>query len=330
MRRPHPRLLSEGVGNARFSFGRKSVPRRTVQFNEYGFNDLAHPLIRSASGVRVAVIGDSFVEAKEVAFSERATAVLAAKTAFADSNLQVMNFGVAGYGWSQYLQLLILKVLQFDPDVVLIVSYGNDIAEDLYYAFFRKKLADKAGKIAGVLSRFPFLQQLPVVRLINERIYHYLLEQAAQEYVGASGLRAMMSCFEKGDSARECCPESPAAIYGIKRELTNRGIPWGVVYLPLTAEVSPRHRGKMIKMLPEELRGFFYRGVPEVIHESMIKVLRQENIRTLDLSSRIRAALRDGQNVYFSDDEHLTNEGQMLLADGLAVILAEVMESAAK
>lgn len=94
-----------------------------IRINAAGFRDRDHDLAKPEGVARVAVLGDSFVEARQVEENERFTAVLAEKC-----GADVLNFGVSGYGTGQEYTQLKRDVLAYSPDVVLLTFFpGNDI-----------------------------------------------------------------------------------------------------------------------------------------------------------------------------------------------------------
>ncbi len=100
-----------------------------VAINSHGMRQAELPL-RKPDGVRrIAVLGDSFVWGIGVADEDRFTERVAARLA----DVEVLNFGVSGYGSVQHL-LSLDRVLQFAPDlVVLTFCLGNDFVDDVQY-----------------------------------------------------------------------------------------------------------------------------------------------------------------------------------------------------
>jgi lysophospholipase L1-like esterase len=106
-----------------------------VEFNSDGFRDVEWPVEKPTGEFRIAVLGDSYVEAVQVPVEERLTEVLAHELsdepAFAGRSVRVMNFGMAGYGTGQELLLLRDRVAKYHPDlVVLAVLTGNDLSDN--------------------------------------------------------------------------------------------------------------------------------------------------------------------------------------------------------
>ncbi|MGL5081509.1 MAG: SGNH/GDSL hydrolase family protein [Microcoleaceae cyanobacterium] len=103
-----------------------------IQMNSAGFRDRERTMIKPENTFRVAVLGDSFIEALHVPQEQTATAVmeklLANCSALKGQNVEVLNFGVQGYGTAQELMTLRHHVWQFSPDLVILGFYpGNDI-----------------------------------------------------------------------------------------------------------------------------------------------------------------------------------------------------------
>ena len=102
-----------------------------VRINQAGFRDRDHALGRAPGRLRIAVLGDSFAEARHVALEETFWAIaerrLAGCETLAGRGPEVLNFGVSGYGTAQELLLLRERVWAWRPDVVLLAFFvGND------------------------------------------------------------------------------------------------------------------------------------------------------------------------------------------------------------
>jgi hypothetical protein len=103
-----------------------------LQINSLGYRDREHDRVKPANTVRIAVLGDSFVEARQVAlentFWHRLGGELETCHAFGDRSIEMLSFGIGGYNTSQEYLTLQEHVLDFSPDIVLLVLFaGNDI-----------------------------------------------------------------------------------------------------------------------------------------------------------------------------------------------------------
>ncbi len=98
-----------------------------VRINSAGFRDREHALEKTPGITRVAVLGDSFCEAMQVPWGQTFCALLEK----ALPNVEVLNFGVSGYGTAQELILLRREVAAYKPDLVLLAFFtGNDIVNN--------------------------------------------------------------------------------------------------------------------------------------------------------------------------------------------------------
>jgi len=103
-----------------------------VSINRAGQRGPDWPLAKPPGTFRVAMIGDSYTEAIQVPYDETFSAVaerrLAACPALAGRHVEVLDFGVDGFGTAQELVTLRQRALAYSPDaVVLAIFLGNDI-----------------------------------------------------------------------------------------------------------------------------------------------------------------------------------------------------------
>ena len=94
-----------------------------TQINRHGFRDKDRAFDKPPGVFRIAVLGDSYTEARGVDIDKTFTALaedsLQACPAFG-GGVEVLNFGVSGYGTGQQLLTLQKRVWQFDPDLIQI------------------------------------------------------------------------------------------------------------------------------------------------------------------------------------------------------------------
>jgi GDSL-like Lipase/Acylhydrolase len=102
-----------------------------TRINRFGYRDRDRTVEKPAGVFRIAVLGDSFTEARGVDMDKTFTALaegyLKSCPAFS-GGVEVLNFGVSGYGTGQELLALEKRVWQFDPDLILLQFFaGNDL-----------------------------------------------------------------------------------------------------------------------------------------------------------------------------------------------------------
>ena len=103
---------------------RSDVRVEGIRMNRWGMRDRERETEKTPGVVRVAVLGDSYVEGLQVAddatFTRRMEDAAGGKAEF-------LNFGVGGYGTASALAAYREKVRPFDPDVVVLAYLsGND------------------------------------------------------------------------------------------------------------------------------------------------------------------------------------------------------------
>lgn len=107
-----------------------------VEINADGQRDVAHAREKPADVLRIAVLGDSYAEAMQVdlrqTFWWKLSEHLGDCAALRGRRVEVINFGVSGFGTAQALQAYRHKVREFAPDLVLLAFLtGNDVRNNL-------------------------------------------------------------------------------------------------------------------------------------------------------------------------------------------------------
>lgn len=109
--------------------------RAYVSINSEGLRDREHEKPKAPNTLRVAIVGDSYAEAFQVEREKAFWAVLerelAGCRALGGRGVEVLNFGVSGYGTGQELLTLRERVWEYAPDVVLLaVTTNNDVLDN--------------------------------------------------------------------------------------------------------------------------------------------------------------------------------------------------------
>src|SRR5438093_12772127 len=81
-----------------------------LKINSLGYRDVEHRKDKQHGVFRIAVLGDSFTEARQVdiadTFSKRLETLLQGRSEFRNLKIEVLNFGIGGYGTTQELLTL--------------------------------------------------------------------------------------------------------------------------------------------------------------------------------------------------------------------------------
>jgi len=117
------------------AFGlQRSEGNAKVTINSDGFRGPEVTMAKPPGTIRVAVVGDSFTEAMHVPYEETFCAIVErelSQCSFGGQRVQVLDFGVSGYGTGQELLTLRQQVWRYSPDVVVLAFFaGNDVTDN--------------------------------------------------------------------------------------------------------------------------------------------------------------------------------------------------------
>ncbi len=106
-----------------------------IEINTDGLRDREHTVSKSTNTLRIAILGDSFSEAKQVPLDDTFWSVMQQEFEVVgesgNNTVEVINFGVSGYGTAQELLTLRHHVWKYEPDHVLLTfSTGNDVRDN--------------------------------------------------------------------------------------------------------------------------------------------------------------------------------------------------------
>ncbi len=109
--------------------------RAYVAVNSAGMRDREHSFHKPPGTIRIAILGDSFTEAKQVPMEQTFCSVierdLVSCPALNGKKVETLNFGCDSYGTAQELMTLRHRAWQFSPDVVVLAfCTGNDVRND--------------------------------------------------------------------------------------------------------------------------------------------------------------------------------------------------------
>jgi len=102
-----------------------------VRINAKGWRERAYEPQKSPGTRRLVLLGDSYVEGKEVAFEDTFHERLEAQLNTGEERWEVIAFGRGGSGTREQLRVLRSEALIYSPDVVLVAVFpGNDVSDN--------------------------------------------------------------------------------------------------------------------------------------------------------------------------------------------------------
>lgn len=133
-----------------------------VQINSHGFRDLNRVIKKDKNTIRIALLGDSMIAAREVEIKKTAGQLLEKRLnqklgPKTGKKYEVLNFGVPGYGldqmhlnWDQYAS-------KFDPDFVFIYVFEKSYLRTISPSWCNKGFFGISGLAKGECLRIrPF------------------------------------------------------------------------------------------------------------------------------------------------------------------------------
>jgi Flp pilus assembly protein TadD/lysophospholipase L1-like esterase len=135
--------------------------------NSHGQRDRERTLKKPDGVRRVLLLGDSVVEGYGLSESETISRQL--EDLYADGSTEVLNFGVSAYCTRAEIELLEVKGLRFNPDVVVLVFVENDFDNFNREAFPLGQAIDRPAVVKALFRR-SHLFRLASVRL---NLFHF-------------------------------------------------------------------------------------------------------------------------------------------------------------
>ncbi len=115
-----------------------------ININKDGLRDVNHQITKSKNLIRIAILGDSFAEARSVNLEDTFWFQLknnldSCFNFHKGNKIEILNFGVSEYGTTQQYLTLKNNVWKYDPDIILLAFYsGNDISDNVKYLSQKK------------------------------------------------------------------------------------------------------------------------------------------------------------------------------------------------
>jgi acetyltransferase AlgX (SGNH hydrolase-like protein) len=127
-----PTTFYEPIPNARFVHEREefSIP---ITYNAYGMRDRPRTLEKAPGALRVALVGDSFAEGKEVPLDSTVAQCLERRlsAAFPERTVEVLDFGVAGFGTAASTIRFETLGARFRPNLAIYLFVHNDPSDNV-------------------------------------------------------------------------------------------------------------------------------------------------------------------------------------------------------
>jgi len=300
-----------------------------IRTNSLGFRDLERSPAKPEGTVRVALLGDSFVEAIQVPLEKTAGQLLEAhlNATGQPPRYEVLNFGISNYGVGQYLLTWERFASAFDPDYVVVLVGG--------YQLQRTVSEYEIGRFHHSSQRALWIRptfRLQDGRLVREPAADYEAFVAAQRALiarefGGSRVRrretSVLGHLAKTRWTRHAAmgktlaaPSAPAPGAGAP----DAGPPLAVnlrILEELARQVEERG-GRMVLA-----DGGSYFGTPSESSEALKRLCNEHEIGYVPLGNRLLEAHRAGRATRWAHDGHFNEAGNQVFAASLSEWMAE-------
>jgi len=208
--------------------------------NAAGFNSAREYRTGRESGVRrIAVVGDSFVEALQVDYADAFFARMETELG-RETPTEVYSFGISGNGTSQAVALVEEVVLDYRPDALVYLFIPNDVADSSpckqRSRWSRQYALDDAGELRPLAfesySMSPGKQLVRSSRVLRYILYQRRLLESVRAWRAGGDAGAAAGLNTDGDDA--CTIESwrlvEALLVRLQSRLAQAQIPWLLVW----------------------------------------------------------------------------------------------------
>ena len=320
---------------------RQSNGRPWVEINSDGWRGPEVPLAAAPGTFRIALLGDSYIEAFEVPFEKTVGELLEGRlSALRGTPVEVLNFGHGGYGTTQELLTLQHEVWKYSPNLVLLaVTTGNDISDNSrrlkgidyvpYHVFQGDRLVLDTSfrQSEGYRSRALWTQRLLVLiqhsrlaQLVNRvrRASRRTGQRQANRTPGEEvGMRDEVHLPPATSEWEEAWRVTEALIRQMRDECRARGTPLAMVTLTRGIQVTPVPADKERFLRALGARDLYY------AERRLAALGRQEGIPVFNLAPIMaEQAIRDRVYYHAHQDSlgvgHWSEAGHQAAADLIA------------
>ena len=281
--------------------GRSRESNLLFRLNSQGFHDREHSKEKLPNTLRIAVLGDSVAEGVEVPIEKTFSAVLERELnahPLGDRlKVEVINFGVRGYGTAQELLALRHRVWDYAPDIVVLAFYsGNDLIDDspvLVSNRSRPFFVHQGDKL--VLDNSHLFLCSPLMRLRRWGLLHSRILQLVRDAKEALGNRSQVrdpATDQVFDEYIYSDPTDPAwqeawrvteeLVILMRDEVTARGAKFLLVTTSTPIQVNPDRTLRVRYMNKLGVRTLFY---PDLRLQALGQ---REGIPVLNLAPRLQ------------------------------------------
>lgn len=288
-----------------------------VRLNKDGFIGRDYDYSKPHNTVRIVAIGDSLTEAFQVEESGSYSRLLESslKTAFNNSNFEVLNMGIAGYGTEREYYVFRDKGLKFDPDIVLLGFFtGNDFSDNMGENIDSGASFSKPRNIKNKIKLF-FRNHFTVWRfLLRQKSRNSILSY----FKNINKTQSNQKLGQRDDQleAEAQIGRSTSLIRNFKKLADENDVDLVIVILPSAGQVYPNKGGISDYSFEKKLS------------QNLVSFLEKEKINHVDLLPYFKdwAKLNLNETPYLLLDGHPNIFGHQIISAGISDYLTNFLE----
>ncbi len=302
-----------------------------IETNPLGFRDIVRDFAKPPGVTRVAILGDSFIEAIQVPFAKTAAQLLEQRL---DSALdrrpehfqrwEVLNFGISNFGIGQYLLTWEQYASRFHPDYVAIFvakfhmfrtinkySDGPSIASETEKLWIRPTFGIEAGSLirepAKDYDRFVKIQKDLIRAEFSGKRFRRKEMRLLTLYYCKELIRRLVQRFNK--------PSTPDYDSAQKKIGLDTDGELFSVNLKIIEELGQKVHHTGSKLVVVDVSEYF--GDDQIVSKTLHEFCAEHGLGYIPLYKSLLEANRNGVSTRWAYDGHFNEAGNMILAQGL-------------
>jgi hypothetical protein len=307
-----------------------------VRINALGYRDRDRSLEKPEGVFRIAVFGDSMTEGVQVDLEQTYTYLLEEKLSRANAPVEVLNFGMNGYGPIQELLLFRREVSRYQPDLVILATFvDNDIADchrqlsthgpnSVYLKENSAQLEFDQQYVAEETLRY---HRQPIHSLRKYSVLYHVVRKALKRRQPAGQadpgghVPRRYQLYETSPEARweEAWKTYERILAAFRVETTTKQIPFIVLIVPAGQVVDSTAWENVLKTHPAMQEKTWDREGPG---NRLLSLARKHDVLVCQPVETFRKAL--GQEpLFFGNVGHMTPKGHDVMASALERFVRE-------
>jgi hypothetical protein len=339
----HPLLGWAKKPGARVTYRRREYTVE-VAINSHGLRDPERDDPAPPGTLRILALGDSFLEGYTVPLPQTVTQRIERSLRGAGFKVDVLNAGTAAYSSDQEYLFYQSEGVRYDPRVVLVFFYYNDVVYNDRQDYFGLPKPVFEQRPDGLhLHRYPVREPPPRRAAASEdetapsgsalyawvrdrlwyrapRMYDALARFGLWAPLPRLAQRLELRVYQKAriPEIEDAWGKTAAILGALSRETASRGQHLLVVYVPSRMEVDDRSWE-----LSQSLYGMDPAGWDRgLVAARLDRVGREQDFPVLDLTDALRRADRGWHGrTYFTYDGHWTGRGHETAAREIETVL---------